>query len=36
VELSMQMQLLSAGVVSVDEVRAMRGLPVKSESELAG
>jgi HK97 family phage portal protein len=36
VELSMQMQLLSAGVVSVDEVRAMRGLPVKDASELEG
>jgi HK97 family phage portal protein len=29
VELSMQLQLLSAGVVDVAEVRAMRGLPVK-------
>ncbi len=27
VELNMQMQLLSAGVISVDEVRTMRGLP---------
>ncbi len=29
-ELNMQMQLLSAGVVSVDEVREMRGLPCLS------
>jgi HK97 family phage portal protein len=29
VELSMQLQLLSAGVLDVSEVRAMRGLPVK-------
>jgi capsid portal protein len=27
VELNMQMQLLSAGVISAEEVRAMRGLP---------
>jgi HK97 family phage portal protein len=31
-EISVQMQLLSAGVLSVDEVRAMRGLPAISKS----
>jgi phage portal protein BeeE len=36
VELSMQMQLLAAKVLSVDEVRAMRGLPVREPSESAG
>jgi HK97 family phage portal protein len=35
VELSMQLQLLQAGVVSVAEVRAMRGLPVVAEVEAA-
>jgi len=29
VELNMQLQMLAAGVVSVAEVRAMRGLPVE-------
>jgi HK97 family phage portal protein len=31
VELNMQLQMLAAGVISVAEVRAMRGLPVESE-----
>ncbi len=30
VELNMQMQLLSAGVITVDEVRMMRGLPAQA------
>ena len=33
-EVSMQMQLLQAGVLSVDEVRAMRGLPARREVEI--
>jgi len=32
VELNMQLQMLAAGVVSVAEVRAMRGLPVGSDA----
>lgn len=32
-EVSIQMQLLNAGVLSVDEVRAMRGLPARVVSE---
>ncbi len=34
VELGIQLQLLQAGVVSVAEVRAMRGLPVAAEVEV--
>jgi len=33
VELNMQLQLLQAGVISADEVREMRGLPVRSAVE---
>ncbi len=32
-EVSIQMQLLQAGVLSVDEVRAMRGLPARSSDQ---
>ena len=32
-EVSIQMQLLQAGVLSVDEVRAMRGLPARSPDQ---
>ena len=32
-EVSIQMQLLQAGVLSVDEVRAMRGLPARTVTE---
>jgi HK97 family phage portal protein len=35
VDLSMQLQLLQAGVVTVAEVRAMRGLPVEEMAEAA-
>ena len=32
-EVSIQLQLLQAGVLTVDEVRAMRGLPARAEAE---
>jgi hypothetical protein len=31
VELNMQLQMLAAGVLSVDEVRAIRGLPATAK-----